>query len=149
MEKTNILKKLNGLKERLVTVNNGVLIIGILIAINWTWSSLATLGRIYTLQKRLDIKQRQQKVVEIEIANLTFQKKYLQSDEYKELAARKYLGLAEPGEKVLILPPALSSQGVDKSTTIQKTEKIEELDNFTQWVNFLLGKNRRNLQKDL
>lgn len=102
--------------------------------------------RNYTLQRTLDFKKREQTLAELETATLAFEKKYYESNEYKELAARQYLGLAEEGEKVLILPPN-ETVGGDDGQKQQKSPVSEPPSNFRQWMDFLLGSNRRNLQK--
>lgn len=129
-----------------LTLNNAVFAVALLVGASWTWGSIGMMQRNYDLQKRLTIKQREQRIVELEIDNLTYRQRYHESDEYKELAARKYLGLAAPGEKVLILPPGsreISSGDPEKSELV---EDAEPPSNIKQWVNFLLGSNRRNLQ---
>ena len=102
--------------------------------------------RNYTLQRTLDLKQREQTLAELEVATLAFEQRYHESAEYKELAARKYLGLVNEGEKVLILPPSQAASEV-KVQLEQDMPADVPPSNFTQWMNFLLGSNRRNLQK--
>ena len=87
----------------------------------------------YSLQKKLELKKREQLIGEIEYETLKYEQKYLKSTEYQELAARSKLGLADKGEKVLIL---------DKYPEEAKKEnKVEKQSNFKQWVNFLFGGN--------
>lgn len=143
MAKINTKKIIYHIRWRYLTLNNIVLAVAFIIGANWAWGSIEMMQRNYTLQRTLDLKQREQTLAELETATLDFEKRYHESNEYKELAARQYLGLAAPGEKVLILPPNMP---------VEVTEKVfmheEELpNNFTQWMNFLLGSNRRNLQK--
>lgn len=143
MPKINIKKILYRLRWHYLTLNNVVLVIAFVIGANWAWGSIEMMQRNYTLQRTLDLKQRQHTLAELENATLEFEQRYYQSDEYKELAARKYLGLADRGEKVLIMPP---------NTPIEVTEEVqvhpeEPPSNFKQWMDFLLGSNRRNLQK--
>ena len=128
-----------------MTLNNVVLVVAFVIGANWAWGSIQMMQRNYTLQRTLDIKMREQTLAELENATLAFEKRYYESDEYKELAARKYLGLPDEGEKVLILPPTAPSEtgevsgGDDNST-------MESRSNLKQWVDFLSGNNRRRLQ---
>lgn len=143
MPKINIKKIIYHIRWRYLTLNNVVLAIAFIIGINWTWGSIEMMQRTYTLQRSLDLKQREQRVAELEVTTLEYEQNYYQSSEYKELAARQHLGLADPGEKVLILPP---------NTPIEITEKVYTQEekapsNFKQWMNFLMGSNRRNLQK--
>ena len=145
MPKINIKKIIYHIRWRYLTLNNVVLAIAFVIGANWAWGSIEMMQRNYTLQRTLDIKQREQTLAELENATLAFEKRYYESTEYKELAARKYLGLASSGEKVLILPPTVASedQGQDSQLTAGATQSPS---NIKQWVDFLSGNNRRRLQ---
>ncbi len=146
MPKINIKKTLYHIRWRYLTLNNVVLAIALVIGANWAWGSIAMMQRNYTLQRTLDLKHREEILAELETATLAFEKRYYESDEYKELAARQYLGLASEGEKVLILPPNETVSGADTGQEEQNLAS-EPPSNFKQWMDFLLGSNRRNLQK--
>lgn len=145
MPKINTKKILYHIRWRYLTLNNVVLAIAVVIGANWAWGSIEMMQRNYTLQRTLDIKRREQTLAELEAATLAFERRYYESNEYKELAARKYLGLADPGEKVLILPA--SPPVAEDDVTAQVGAAVEAPSNFKQWMNFLLGNNRRNLQR--
>lgn len=130
-----------------MTLNNVVLAIALIIGANWAWGSIEMMQRNYILQRTLDLKRREQTLAELENATLAFEQRYYESDEYKELAVRKYLGLGSEGEKVLILPPSTLS-AEQEETTEQTTVERESPSNFKQWIDFLSGRNRRNLQKE-
>ena len=82
-----------------------ILAVALLIAASWAWGSVTVMQRNFALQKDADEQQRQLQLTQLEVDTLQYQQNYYKSDEYKDLAARKFLGLASPGEKVLILPP--------------------------------------------
>ena len=145
MPKINTKKIIYHIRWRYLTLNNIVLAIAFVIGANWAWGSIGMMQRNYTLQRKLDIKQREKTLAELENATLAFEKKYYESNEYKELAVRKYLGLASEGEKVLILPP--NSDNAQKDPPLQATTPVESPSNVRQWLDFLSGRNRRNLQK--
>lgn len=145
MPKINIQRLIYHVRWRYLTLNNVVLAIAFVIGANWAWGSIEMMQRNYTLQRTLDLKRREQTLAELENATLAFEKKYHESTEYKELAARKYLGLGSPGEKLLILPPNTPAASKEQSVQAAAPEKAPS--NFKQWVDFLSGKNRRNLQK--
>ena len=145
MPKINTKKILYHIRWRYLTLNNVVLAIAFVIGANWAWGSIEMMQRNYTLQRTLDYKQREQTLAELEVATLAFEKRYHESDEYKELAARQYLGLVAPDEKVLILPP--NTPEASRSGQADAAPVVETPSNFRQWMNFLLGNNRRNLQK--
>ncbi len=146
MPKINIKKLIYNLRWRYLTLNYVVLAVAFIIGANWAWGSIEMMQRNYMLQRTLDLKQREQTLAELENATLTFEKRYHESDEYKELAVRKYLGLANSGEEVLILPQSVPS--ADQEEGEQTVQPVgQSPSNVRQWMDFLSGKNRRNLQK--
>ena len=92
------------------------------------------------LQKQINSKKQQLKLAELETATLRFQKKYYQTDEYKELAVRQRLGLGFPGETSLILPPnSKQASASDTNNSLNRVRTANKVTNTEQWVNFLLG----------
>ena len=128
-------------------MNNIVVAVALAIGASWAWGSIEMMQRNYGLQKELDTLSRQQKLVELETESLALQQRYYKSSEYQELAVRERVGLANPGEKALILPP--NSQAAKESDAVvagSTPKPAEEVSNFEQWVNFLFGGNRSNMQ---
>ncbi len=104
--------------------------------------------RNYALQRNLDAKERQLELARLEVQTLELEKRYYQSGEYQELAARQELGLALPGEKLLILPPnSESAQQVDSKAEAATHIEPVEASNLEQWMDFLLGRNASNLSE--
>lgn len=143
MKKTNIRKLYYRANTQYFTLNNVVVVVALFVAASWAWGSVSVMGRNYELQKEVDAKARQQRLLELENQTLTYQQRYYKSDEYKELAVRERLGLVRPGEKVLILPPnsaeATAADAVfeEKQTAGQAVKPS----NAEQWINFLFGGN--------
>lgn len=143
MKKINTRKLYYHLKHRYLTMNNVVVAVALLIGAAWAWGSIEMMQRNYGLQKELDAKTRERTLLELETANLALQQRYYKSSEYQELAVRERVGLANPGEKALILPPNTQA-AVDADKVISGTvEPVEPATNFEQWVNFLFGGNRK------
>ena len=134
------------------TMSNVVLAIALVIAGGWTWGTISTMQTNLTAQRAYEEQQRQLELTKLEVATLEYQQNYYNSDEYKDLSARMYLGLVSPGEKVLILPKnsadAQREVLVDttKSTTNDSTSTPVR-SNFQQWMDFLSGTNARHLQQ--
>src|ERR671933_745044 len=105
MKNTNIRKIYYHIRYRYITMNNVVITIALLVGLGWAWASIGVMQRNYDLQKEVDGKMRQQKLLDLENQALAYEQKYYQTREYQELAIRDRLGLASPGEKVLLLPP--------------------------------------------
>lgn len=147
MKKINIRKLYYRLKHRYFNLNNVVIGVALVVGAGWAWGSIDVMQQNYQLQQEVDGKVRQQRLVTLEVENAQFEQRYYQSDEYKELAVRERLGLAEPGEKMLILPPN-TPQVADVSATAPAPNRQSPplTSNLQQWMNFLFGGNRRHLQ---
>ena len=124
----------------ILTLSNIIMVSVIFISVIWVWGNIAAMEKNYAIQKKLELKQRQALIDEISYKTLEYEQKYLKSSEYQELAVREKLGLAMPGEHVLIL---------SKYPEEQKERRTEALktSNFTQWINFLFGGNAQKAIK--
>ncbi len=129
------------IKHRYFNLSSIVVAIAAVIGLGWAWGSVSVMQRNYTLQRNLDAKERALTLMELEVDTLEYEKRYYASAEYQELSAREHLGLANKGEKVLILPentPAAKQFG--QSTAPVATPHAKP-SNFEQWMDFLLGNN--------
>ncbi len=124
----------------ILTLSNIIMGSVIVISIVWVWGSISAMEKNYAIQKKLELKQRQALIEEINYQTLQYEQKYLKSSEYQELAVREKLGLALPGEHVLIL----SKYPEEKKK--QQTETAKQ-SNFTQWMNFIFGGNAQKSSK--
>ena len=116
----------------ILTLSNIIMGSVIVVSIVWVWGSISAMEKNYAIQKKLELKQRQALIEEINYQTLQYEQKYLKSSEYQELAVREKLGLALPGEHVLVLP---------KYPEAKKKQQIEtsKQSHFTQWMNFIFG----------
>lgn len=127
------------------TLNNIVMAVALVIATGWAWGSVSMIQTNFNAQKALDEQQRQLELTQLEVDTLQYQQNYYKTDEYKDLAARKDLGLASPGEDVLILPPNTAAVKEVDATDAEKVavqtrgESSITESNFDQWMNFLTG----------
>lgn len=136
-------------KNNYASTNNAVVFVAFFIAISWAWGSVSVMERNYKLQREIDDKQREVQLVELENARLAFEQRYYKSDEYKEMAARQRLGLVNPGESVVVLPPNTeAAQKWDENQQPKQPEVaiVDAPSTFEQWLTFLAGGNRRGLQ---
>ena len=147
MKKINIKKFYYHLRHQYLTLNNIVVVVALLIAASWAWGSIGVMQRNYDLQKEVDGKAREQKLLELEADTLVFEQRYYKSDEYKQLAVRERLGLVDPGEKALVLPPN-SAAAMTADDEVTKKQPVSSLQpsNFQQWMNFIFGGNSKSLQ---
>lgn len=147
MPQINIHKLFYAFRHKFLTFNNIVIMVAFLIALSWVWGSLQVMQRNFALQKEVDTKRRELQLTELERDRLELQKRYYQTDEFKELAARQSLGLVMPGESVIILPA--NSKAVidaDKQTSTSAVVASQETSsNLEQWLNFLFGGYSRSI----
>jgi hypothetical protein len=148
MKKINIRRLCYQLRHKYLTLNNIVVVIGLMIAAGWVWGSLNVMQRNYILQKELDDKSRQLIVAQLDTASAQLEQRYYQTNEYKELAVRARLGIVTPGESVLILPPnSDAAKNADKATATGLANTQEPVSNWQQWVNFLFGGNSKRISQ--
>jgi cell division protein FtsB len=147
---TNIQKRAKHYWRIYGTMNNIVVVVALVIAASWAWGSVMVMQRNFALQKDADEQQRQLELTQLEVETLKYQQNYYSSDEYKDLAARTYLGLASPGEKVLILPPnsaSVKDEAVRLATKPVVVTKNTARNNIDQWINFLAGNSALHLRE--
>lgn len=86
-------------------------------------------------------KQREKALLELEVETLELENEYYLSEEYQELAARKYQGKMLSGETMIYLPPnseAAKSKHAGSSDAELGVDTVE-MSNFQQWMAFLFG----------
>ncbi len=144
MKKINIRRLYYNFSRKYLTLNNVVMAVALMIAAGWVWGSLGVMQRNYDLQKEVDFKARQLQLAQLETMNMQLEQRYYKTTEYQELSARQSLGLAKPGEKVLILPDNSAAViAADQASTVQVTTPDLPLSNFQQWANFFFGVNNK------
>ena len=125
-------------------MNNMVMVVALVVGAGWAWASVGAMQRNYALQKEVDGKARELKLIELETQNLAFEQKYYKTNEYQELAVRERLGLVSSGEKVLLLPPNTQAAKQADAKMAAKAPRTEDPEsNVQQWVNFLFGGNKQ------
>lgn len=146
--KTNIRRLIYHVRHYYMTPNNVVIAVAFVIGAGWAWGSVGVMQRNFELQKSVDQKQRQEQLLDLQTQSLAFEQNYYKTAEYQELAARERLGLAMAGEKVLVLPPnSASAKAADTPQAKLATVPAKPPTHMVQWMNFLFGGNRPNLQK--
>ncbi len=120
-----------------LTLNNGVLAVALLVTVSWVWGTVGAIQQNFLLQQQVDTLAQRIDFQQLENQTLSFESQYYNSNEYLELAARDHLGKANPGEKLLVLPPTTVTDTSPSQTT--PTTPIEKRSNFQQWMYFLFG----------
>ena len=131
------------------TLNNIVITVALIVAASFVWGAISTMETNFAAQKSVDDLKRQEQLTQLEVDTLKFQQNYYKSDEYKDLAARQTLGLASPGEKVLLLPPnSAAAKQADHATATEAATvaPTTSTSNLEQWMSFLGGGDAKALQ---
>lgn len=126
-----------------LTLQNGAVVLGLLIAISWSWGTVSTLQKNFELQQQVDTLDQEVELADLQNQNLKFQQNYLRSNEFLEISAREKLGKIAPGEKLIILP---DSSGITDKVTEAKRPAAAAVkpSNFSQWMRFFFSDKRSN-----
>lgn len=138
---TKFRKGIYWLKHDLLIFDNVIIIIAATFCLAWTWGSIAAMTRNWSLSQEVLEYQREKSLLELEVEMLELENEYYRSNEYQELAARKYQNKKLPGE-VMVYLPANSDAARAKhqsSATQEVISETEERTNFQQWIAFLFG----------
>ncbi len=119
------------------TLNNGVLLLALLITMSWVWGTVQAIQQNFVLQQQVDGIGQQIAFQDLENKTLEFENQYYGSNEYLELSARSHLNKSAPGEKLLILPQNTVSDKAPATTSV--VMPISKRSNFQQWLYFLFG----------
>jgi cell division protein FtsB len=128
-------------------IRNVVLYIFAIIVLAITWSGVKAVQVNYELQKKISVIRQQNDVLQLENQNAALQNRYYQTNQYLDLAARQNLGLAAPGEKVLLVPKNVALKYIDQSLITKAPTQAAVADsrskyikNLETWRDFLLGR---------
>ena len=116
-----------------------------LIGLSVTWSTVKIIQKNYILQRQITTLQQSVAVQTQMNQNETLLIKYYSSDSYLSLEARKYFNKALPGEKLILVPTAISNKYIHQTAVInsdisKNTPKAKVLQNWQDWVNFFFHK---------
>jgi cell division protein FtsB len=126
--------------------NIGLYIFG-LVVLAIAWSGAKTVQSNYQLQKQIATLKQQNQVLWLQNDNIYLQNQYYKTDQYQELSARQNLGLAAPGEKVMLVPKNVALRYTDPSLEPAAPAVASAADkrpayvkNLEAWRDFLLGR---------
>jgi cell division protein FtsB len=117
-----------------LTLNNTVLLIALILALSWAWSTINVLSKNYDLERQVEQGRLDTDIMKLQNENLRLEQAYYKTNEYLELSARKLLNKSQPGEHLVILPRVDS-----KTPTTATATPVVEKSNFEQWIDFLFG----------
>ncbi len=138
--KTKARKAKYWLKRDFFVFDNVLIFIAIVLCLLWTWGTIGSLSRNWTLAQELISRQRERALLELEVETLELENEYYHSAEYQELAARKYQGRKLPGETMIYLPSnSEAAKTKHVADVVASSPKTKEMSNFEQWMAFLFG----------
>ena len=120
-----------------LNIQNGTIVLALLIAMGWMWGTVQTLQKNFRYQQEVDALTQNVELEQLRNQNLEYQQQYYRSDEFLELRARQRLGKANQGEKLIILPDSDRISDTAGGTGDQVAR--EQVSNLAQWAEFFFG----------
>lgn len=122
----------------------------VIIVLLTSWSGIKAIQTNYELQKKIVRLEQQVEIAELENQNLELSNKYLETDQFLELAVRRQFGKAAPGERVYVVPqevamkhaPKLPDENADSK---KQTTKPWYQANLEAWLNFFFRDSNNKL----
>lgn len=140
--KTKVRKGQYKLKHEVFVFDNIVIIVAVVLCLAWTYGSITSMTRNWTLAQELMSRQHERALLELEVETLELENEYYLSEEYQEIAARKYHNKKLPGETVIYLPAnsaEAKQKDADSNSIVVDAPAPETMSNFEQWMAFLFG----------
>lgn len=106
-----------------------------------SWSCVRAIQTNYELQQRIAVLEKERDITRLENQNLGLSNQFLNTAEFLELAARRQLGKAAPGEKLVMVPKRVALARATVSTEVKsESQKAAEKPfyqrNAEAWLNF-------------
>ena len=127
------------LRHEFLTAPNVILIIAIVLCLSWTYRSIEAMNRNWELSERLNTTKKSLELKRLEIETAELENAYYNSEEYQELAARKFANKQLEGEHMVYMPEnteAARNKHAGETAEV-KEENTKEYSNFEQWMMYL------------
>lgn len=126
----------------------GLLMFGV-VALLVAWSGLNAITDNYKLQQQIAELEQENRVIELSNENMRLKNQYYRTDQYADLVARRQLGLAAPGESVLLVPedtalsyaPELEASAPPDDLPAETKDLPFYHRNFNAWMDFFFNRN--------
>lgn len=125
-------------RHEFLTIENVILMLAIILCLSWTYRSIEAMNRNWELSENLRTVQKNLELKKIEIETAELENAYYETDEYKELAARKFANKQLEGENMVYMP-ANSEEARNKhvNDAAEVVEEKKEYSNFEKWMMYL------------
>jgi cell division protein FtsB len=124
------------LKHDFLTVENVVLLLAIILCLVWAYQSIVAMSKNWKLAETLSEKNKQLELLTVEVETAELENEYYKTDEYQELAARKYLDKKMPGENMVVMPEN-SEAAKNKYKITEESSEEKVYSNFEKWMMYL------------
>ncbi len=142
--KTKIVEFIKSLTDLRVVGQVFFAIIVILIS----WSGVKAIQANYELQKKIVRLEQEVEISKLENDNIKLENKYLETNEFLELAARRQFGKAAPGETLYIVPKKVALAQVTPpadEAAKASSKKPQYQQNLEAWSSFFFRKSQNKL----
>lgn len=129
------------IRHEYLTIENVVLLIAIILCLNWTYRSIEAMSRNWELSENLRAAEKNLELKKVEIETAELENAYYATEEYQEIAARKFTNKQLEGEKMVYLPEnsemATKKHENEVATIETDIPDKKEYSNFEQWMMYL------------
>ena len=138
--RTRLRQLIYKLKHDVLTLDNIVIIVAVLLCFGWTWGSVSSMSRNWELAGQVAEAERKLALLQLEVETMRYENEYYASDEYLELEARRLQNKVDAGENLVYLPEN-SDAAKHKYDQIEEeaTVTTQMASNLEQWLQFLFG----------
>ncbi len=130
-------------RHDLLTVENVVLVLAIVLCFVWTYQSIVAMSRNWELSEKLTTERKKLELLTVEVETAELANEYYKTEEYQELMARRLLDKKLPGENMVVMPEnseAAKNKHAEVVTTEGQTNTDENYSNFEKWMMYLFPK---------
>lgn len=130
--------------QRLSDVRFAGQVLFVVLVLMISWSGIKTIETNYGLQKQISQLRQKNNLQRLENENLKLQNDYFNSPQYLELSARRNFGLAQSGEKEILVPKTVAlkyTADIADPTAGAKQVAVKQSAfqrNWQAWVDFFL-----------
>ena len=117
-----------------------------------SWSGVKAIQANYELQKKIVRLEQEVEINRLENDNLKLENKYLETNAFLELAARRQFGKAAPGETLYIVPKKVALAHVVRKKADSDNQAVDKKPQYQQnleaWTSFFFRKSQNKLLVD-
>lgn len=130
-------------RHDLLTVENVVLVLAIVLCFVWTYQSIVAMSRNWELSEKLTTERKKLELLTVEVETAELANEYYKTEEYRELMARQLLDKKLPGENMVVMPEnseAAKNKHAEVAATQGQVNTDENYSNFEKWMMYLFPK---------